>query len=439
MTESAEQQDMDNEYEDAINPRVILADERYKLISEILDDVYKPGQKKWLLSDMLDEVFLHKYLGPPVFLLIMWAMFEFTFQVSEVFMAMIEAGFAYLGGLTSQIPIPWVASLVTDGIIGGVGFILVFLPPILFMYFAIALLENSGYLARAAFVMDRLMVKMGLHGKSFIPLLLGFGCAVPAVMASRTIEGKSNRFTTILISPLMSCAARLPVYVLVAGVFFPMISGTVVFSMYMLGIVMAVMMALIFKRTLFRQRASPLLMELPMYQMPTLRDTSIQTWERTMLFLKKAGTYLLAGSIILWFVSSFGPAGFGVPATESFVSILGKVLEPVFRPLGFTWEIVAALVFGMLAKEVVVGFLGVIFAVQGQGGIGAALTSVLSPVSAVAFMIFVLLYTPCIAAIGTIKKETGSTKWAAFSVLYQFMLAYGLALVTVLIGGFLFG
>ncbi|MBS3794919.1 MAG: ferrous iron transporter B, partial [Candidatus Thorarchaeota archaeon] len=169
------------------------------------------------------------------------------------------------------------------------------------------------------------------------------------------------------------------------------------------------------------------------------RDTSIQTWERTMLFLKKAGTYLLAGSIILWFASSFGPAGFGVPATESFVSILGKVLEPVFRPLGFTWEIVAALVFGIVAKEVVVGFLGVIFAVQGQGGIGAALTSVLSPVSAVAFMIFVLLYTPCIATIGTIKKETGSTKWAAFSVLYQFMLAYGLALVTVLIGGFLFG
>lgn len=438
MTESTNQQDMDNEYRDAINPRVILADERYELISEILDDVYKPGQKKWLLSDMLDEVFLHKYLGLPIFLLIMWAMFEFTFQVSEVFMAMIEAGFTYLGGLTSQIPIPWVASLVTDGIIGGVGFILVFLPPILFMYFAIALLENSGYLARAAFVMDRLMVKMGLHGKSFIPLLLGFGCTVPAVMASRTIEGKSNRFTTILISPLMSCAARLPVYVLVAGVFFPMISGTVVFSMYMLGIVMAVIMALIFKRTLFQQRASPLLMELPMYQMPTLRDTSIQTWERTVLFLKKAGTYLLLGSIILWFASSFGPAGFGVPATESFVSILGKVLEPVFRPLGFTWEIVAALVFGILAKEVVVGFLGVIFAVQGQGGIGAALTSVLSPVSAVAFMIFVLLYTPCIATIGAIKKETGSTKWAAFSVAYQFLLAYGLALLTVLVGGFLF-
>ncbi|MGM0687502.1 MAG: ferrous iron transport protein B, partial [Promethearchaeati archaeon] len=433
-----QQESKDPRYEEEINPRVILADERYELISDILNEVYQPGEQKWMLSDMLDEVFLHKYLGLPIFFLIMWAMFEFTFQASEVFMALIEVGFAYLGGFTSQIPITWVASLVTDGIIGGVGFILVFLPPILFMYFAIALLENSGYLARAAFVMDRLMVKMGLHGKSFIPLLLGFGCTVPAVMATRTIEGKSNRLTTILISPLMSCAARLPVYVLVAGVFFPMISGTIVFSMYTIGIAMAVVMALIFKKTLFQGKASPLLMELPMYQMPTLRDTSIQTWERTVLFLKKAGTYLLTGSVVLWFASSFGPAGFGIPTTESYVSILGKFAEPIFRPLGFTWEIVAALIFGLLAKEVVVGFLGVIFAVQGEGAIAAALQAVMSPVSAFAFMIFVLIYTPCIATIGVIKKETGSTKWAAFSVLYQFLLAYALAFITVFIGGLFF-
>ncbi|MGV9102869.1 MAG: ferrous iron transport protein B [Promethearchaeia archaeon] len=439
MTESTEQQESKNHrYEEEINPRVILADERYELISDILNEVYQPGEQKWMLSDMLDEVFLHKYLGLPIFFLIMWAMFEFTFQASEVFMALIEVGFAYLGGFTSQIPIGWVASLVTDGIIGGVGFILVFLPPILFMYFAIALLENSGYLARAAFVMDRLMVKMGLHGKSFIPLLLGFGCTVPAVMATRTIEGKSNRLTTILISPLMSCAARLPVYVLVAGVFFPMISGTVVFSMYMIGIAMAVVMALIFKKTLFQEKASPLLMELPMYQMPTLRDTSIQTWERTVLFLKKAGTYLLTGSVILWFASSFGPAGFGIPATESYVSILGRIAEPIFRPLGFTWEIVAALIFGLLAKEVVVGFLGVIFAVQGEGAIATALQAVMSPVSAFAFMVFVLIYTPCIATVAVIKRETGSTKWAAFSVLYQFLLAYALAFIAVFIGGLFF-
>jgi len=426
------------EDDDIYDTQLMLADERYEVIGDILCQVYQPGKGKWILSDMLDRVFLHRYLGLPIFLLIIWVMFHFTFEASEVFMAMIEVGLQWIGSYTSQIPIPWLASLLTDGIIGGVGFILVFIPPILFMYMAISMIEDSGYLARAAFVMDRIMMKMGLHGRSFIPLLLGFGCTVPAIMAARTIDGEANRLTTILVSPLMSCAARLPVYVLIAGVFFPDIAGTMVFLMYILGIIMAVLMAFIFKKTLFREQASPLLMELPMYQVPTIHGTIIHAWERGVLFLKKAGTYLLAGAIVLWFIANIGPAGFGVPVSESYIALLGNALTPLFAPIGFPWQIVAALIFGLLAKEVVIESLGIIFTVQGEAAIGTSLALLLGPVQALALMVFVLLYTPCIAAVATIKKETGSWKWAGFSVLYQLILAYVAALVIVLVGGLFF-
>ncbi len=421
--------------EDIYDTQLILADERYEVIGDILCQVYQSGKGKWILSDMLDRVFLHRYLGLPIFLLIVWAMFHFTFQASAVFMAMIEVGLSWIGSYASQIPIPWIASLLTEGIIGGVGFILVFIPPILFMYMAISMLEDSGYLARAAFVMDRIMVKMGLHGRSFIPLLLGFGCSVPAIMAARTIDGESNRLTTILVSPLMSCAARLPVYVLIAGVFFPDIAGTMVFLMYLLGIAMAILMALVFKNTLFKEQTSPLLMELPMYQVPTIHGTVTHATERGILFLKKAGTYLLAGAIVLWFIANTGPAGYGVTIDESYIALLGNAISPLFTPIGFPWQIVAALIFGLLAKEVVVESLGIIFAVQGKTAIGASLALLLGPVQALALMVFVLLYTPCIATIAIIRKETGSWKWAGFSVLYQVTLAYVVSLVVVVIGG----
>ncbi len=432
---------LEKEFDDEIfyESQLMLADERYEVISEILCQVYQPGKRKWVVSDTLDKVFLHKYLGLPIFLLIVWAMFHFTFQVSEVFMAMIEVSLIWLSGFTEQIPIPWLASLLTEGIIGGVGFILVFLPPILFMYIAISMLEDSGYLARAAFVMDRIMMKMGLHGRSFIPLLLGFGCSVPAIMASRTVDGQSNRLATILVTPLMSCAARLPVYVLIAGVFFPDYAGTMIFLMYILGIVMAVLMSLIFKNTIFKEKTSPLLMELPMYQIPTLHGTLTHAWERGFLFLRKAGTYLLGGAIILWFTANTGPAGFGVPVGESYVAMFASLITPIFEPLGFPWQVVAALLFGLLAKEVVVESLGIIFSVQGESAVGASLALLLGPVQALALMVFVLLYTPCIATLGTIKKETGSWKWTLFSLGYQVILAYIGALVVVLVGGFLFG
>jgi ferrous iron transport protein B len=235
----------------------------------------------------------------------------------------------------------------------------------------------------------------------------------------------------------MSCAARLPVYVLIAGVFFPQTAGTMVFLMYMLGILMAVIMALVFKKTLFKGKSSPLLMELPMYQVPTIHGTVTHAWERGVLFLKKAGTYLLGGAIVLWFLANFGPAGFGVPIDDAYLAIIGNLLTPVFAPIGFPWQIVTALLFGLLAKEVVVESLGIIFAVQGTAAIGTSLAGVLAPVQALALMVFVLLYTPCIATIGTIKNETGSWKWAGFSVAYQVTLAYIVALAIVIVGGLL--
>lgn len=417
-----------------IDPQILLADERYEVIGNILCDVYEPGQGKWILSDMIDRVLLHRYLGLPIFLVIMWAMFHFTFEISLVFMEAITQFFAWLGTYTSQIPNPLVASLITDGILGGVGFILTFIPPIFFLYLAISILEDTGYLSRAAFVMDRFMMKMGLHGRSFIPLLLGFGCSVAAVMAARTVDGESNRLTTILVSPLMSCAGRLPIYILIAGVFFPAMAGTVVFLMYMLGIVMAIAVALVLKKTILREESSSMLMELSQYQIPTVHGSFRHMWDRGILFVKTAGTYLLIGSIVMWTLSTFGPAGLGVPIDESFAAILGRFFAPIFQPMGFSWEIVTGLIFGFLAKEAVIQSLAIVYSVGGIA-LETALISSISPLTAITLMVFVLLYIPCLATVGAIRKETGSWKWTGFSIAYQLILAYIVASVVFVIGG----
>ncbi|MFW9956676.1 MAG: ferrous iron transport protein B [Candidatus Odinarchaeota archaeon] len=417
------------------DPQLVLADKRYEIIGNILGEAYEPGQAKWIISDMLDKVLLHRYLGLPIFLVTMWAMFHFTFQISTVFMEMITQFFNWLGTFTSQIPIPWLASLLTNGVLAGVGFILTFVPPIFFLYLAISVLEDTGYLSRAAFVMDRLMMRMGLHGRSFIPLLLGFGCSVAAVMAARTVDGESNRLTTVLVSPLMSCAGRLPVYILIAGVFFPSQAGTMVFFMYILGIVMAIVVSLIFKKVLFREESSSLLMELSRYQIPTVHGSFRHMWDRGLLFLKTAGSYLLVGSIIMWVLSSFGANGYGVPIDFSFASMLGKLIEPIFIPLGFTWQIVTALIFGFIAKEAVIQTLSIIYAVGGTSTLAIALSASITPLTAFALMVFVLLYIPCLATVGAIRKETGSWRWTAFSIVYQLILAYIVALVVIIIGG----
>lgn len=421
------------------DPQLILADQRYEIIGNILCEIYEPGQAKWVLSDMLDKVLLHKYLGLPIFLVIMWAMFHFTFQISLVFMEMITRFFAWLGTYTSLIPVPWLASLLSDGVLAGVGFILTFVPPIFFLYLAISILEDTGYLSRAAFVMDRLMMAIGLHGRSFIPLLLGFGCSVAAVMATRTVDGESNRLTTVLVSPLMSCAGRLPVYILIAGVFFPSFAGSMVFLMYILGIVAAIFVSLLFKKIMFREEPSSLLMELSQYQTPTAHGSFRHMWDRGLLFLRTAGSYLLFGSVIMWVLSSFGPDGYGVSVDSSFASHLGRLIGPIFAPLGFSWQIVTALVFGFIAKEAVVQTLSIIYAVEGTSSLAVALTSSISPIIAFALMVFVLLYVPCLATIGAIRKETGSWKWTTFSIIYQLILAYVVALSVLIIGGIFIG
>ena len=258
-------------------------------------------------------------------------------------------------------------------------------------------------------------------------------------MAARTVDGRSNRLTTILVSPLMSCAGRLPIYILIAGVFFPAYAGTMLFVMYILGIIMAILVSLIFKKVLFREESSSLLMELSQYQIPTAHGSFRHMWDRGLLFLKTAGTYLLVGSIIMWGLSSFGFGGYGVPVEASFASMLGKLLEPIFIPLGFSWQIVTALIFGFIAKEAVIQTLSIIYAVAGTTTLEAALLASITPLSAFALMVFALLYVPCLATIGAIRKETGSWKWTAFSILYQLILAYLVAVGVILIGGLFIG
>jgi ferrous iron transport protein B len=383
---------------------------------------------------MIDKVVLHKHLGIPIFLVMMWGMFQFTFEVAVPFMEMIDLFFGWLGEVVAgAVSNEILASFLADGIIGGLGSVLIFVPNIFLLFFMIALLEDTGYLARAAFVMDRAMYKIGLHGRSFIPMLLGFGCNIPAMMAARSLDDEKDRILTILVNPLISCGARLPVYVLFAGAFFGAYAGTAIFSMYLLGIVLAILVSLLFRRTLFKGEPAPFILELPLYRRPTLHGTVRHMWERGVHFLKKAGGIIFVGLIIVWGLAAFP---WGAPIEQSYVGQLGRALEPLVRPLGFDWRGVVALFFGFVAKEIVVGTYGVLFGLADEAAIGTALTGIMTPLSAFAFMAFVLIYTPCVAALGTAKKELGSWKWAGFLVAYELILAYVVAAVIIIVGGF---
>jgi ferrous iron transport protein B len=413
---------------------IALADERYEQINSILQATLVKGERKWTITDLLDKVFLNKYVGIPAFFALLWAVFQFTFEASAPFMSFIELFFAYLSSLAAQIPNAVVASLLADGIISGLGFILTFTAPIFFLFFALSLLEDSGYLARVAFVFDKVMFKLGLHGRSFIPMLLGFGCNLPAIMAARSVEGKKDRLITILTVPFMSCAARLPVYVLIAGAFFAANAATAVWSMYVIGIAVAILFAVLLRKTILKGEPAPFIVELPTYKMPTLRGSVLHMWERGVSFLKKAGTYLLLGAVIIWVLSVL-PWGVEPGSGESLIGLIGQRLQPIFAPLGFSWQIVSSLVFAFLAKELVVESLGIIYGVAGDASIQTALIASITPVSAFALMVFTLLYVPCLATVGVIKKETGSWKWTLFAVLSEIVIAYVAALVIVGIGG----
>ncbi|MCK4326126.1 ferrous iron transport protein B [bacterium] len=436
---------------------LVIADRRYGFISGAChESVERTAEERLSASDEIDKVITNRILGLPIFLALMWLVFKMTFKFSEAPMSWIERAQGWLGGRLGNLFAEGSAlqSLVVDGIIGGVGSVLVFVPIIFLLFLAIALLEDSGYMARAVFIMDRVMHKMGLHGRSFIPMILGFGCNVPAIMATRTIEDRRNRLVTILINPLMSCGARLPVYTLLAGAFFnERIAGNVIFSIYMLGVALAVIVAKLFRKFLFPGPSAPFVMELPPYRMPTLKGLMIHMWERGALYLKKAGTIIFVGCVLIWFLSNFpyNPKDSGYERLEkSYAGRMGRAIEPVIKPLGFDWKIGVGLVGGFIAKEIVVGTLGVLYQVEEvdeeSETLRAALQNdkypggrnVYNPLVAYTLMVFVLIYVPCVACIAVIKRETNSWRWPIFSVFYLTALAWIMAFI-VYQGGRLLG
>ncbi len=408
----------------------VMADKRYEAISAILPQVRRTEIKGATFSDMVDRVVTNRYLGIPIFLALMWGAFELTFTVAAPFMTMIDTIVAWLAEFAVEAIQPaWLGSLIGDGIISGVGAVLIFLPNIFILFLILAYLEDSGYLARAAFIMDRPLYAIGLPGKAFIPMLIGFGCNVPAIMATRSIESEKDRLLTILVNPFMSCSARLPVYVLFAGAFFGAQAGSVMFFLYVLGIAVAITSAKLFRVTVLPGDVSPFVMEMPPYRLPTAVTSLMHMWSRGSMYLRKAGTIILLGAMVVWALASV-PYGVEYGSAESFAGMLGHLLEPLVAPLGFDWKVAVALIFGFLAKEVVVGSLGVLYG-TGEETLSEALLADphLSAATALALMVFVLLYMPCVAALGVIRKETGSWKWTGFAVIYGLVVAWVLAFV----------
>ena len=420
----------------------LIVSQRYGFIGGLVKEIVtrrQTAEDRLFISDKIDRIVTNRYLGIPIFLLVMWAVFQITFMVGGFLEGWVETFFEWFGGAaetllegigTSEL----INSLVVDGIIGGVGAVLVFIPTIFLLFFFISLLEDSGYMARAAYIMDRFMHTIGLHGKSFIPLLIGFGCSVPAVMATRTLENKKDRLITILIAPLMSCSARLPVYALFVGAFFSANQGLVIFSLYLLGLVLAILMGVLFKRFLFKGETSHFVMELPPYRVPTFKSTFIHMWERGSSFIRKAGTIIFAVVVIIWVLSNL-PVGVEYASQESILGQIGGFVAPIFKPAGFgTWEAAVALIFGILAKEVVVGTLGVIYGAE--TGLTEAIAQHWTPLSAYAFMVMTLIYIPCVAVIGAIKKETNSWGWPIFAVAYTLLLGWLIAVLVYQVGRF---
>ncbi len=462
----------------------VIAEARYGFISGALKETMRlSAAAKQTVSDRIDQVLTNRLLGFPVFVLFMYLLFQGTFTLGAYPVEWIEAGVEFLAKVVGHLlPAGMFHDLVIDGVIGGVGGVIVFLPNILILFLGISLLEDTGYMARAAFIMDRVMHTLGLHGKSFIPLIMGFGCNVPAIMAARTLETRRDRLLTILINPLMSCSARLPVYVLIASAFFPGKEGNIIFAIYFIGIALAIIMGQIFSKTLFKGETTPFVMELPPYRMPTLLSVMIHMWEKTKVYLQKMGGVVLAFSIVIWFLGNFpkdiqySPElesarqtiesslakcdAAGQQAVEaatvceklrekmsdtekamenqrlaqSYIGRLGHAVEPLIAPLGFDWKLGVSLITGFVAKEVVVSTMGVLYQAGNSetGSVGlvdALKKSGLTPVTAFGFMVFVLIYVPCMVTIVTIWRETGSLGWTCFAVGYLMALAWIMAFI----------
>jgi ferrous iron transport protein B len=469
----------------------VITDSRYGFIAGAMKETYKENpQQRRRRTDVIDSVLTHRLFGFPFFFFFIWLMFQATFRLGKYPKGWIEDGVGMLSRWASAtLPGGPFTDLIVDGIIGGVGGVIVFLPNILILFFFISFMEDTGYMARAAFIMDRVMHKIGLHGKSFIPLIMGFGCNVPAIMATRTIEDRNNRLLTILINPFMSCSARLPVYILLIGAFFPDHPGTVLFLLYGTGIALAVIVARIFKRFLFKKTDTPFVMELPPYRLPTLRSTTRHMWFKGSQYLRKMGGVIMVASVIIWFLGYYPRQNEQTQLIEtqkqelvdkysevkehadqelaekieyeqqeklkqlnhlqekvrhegSYIGRLGKSIEPAIHPLGFDWKMGVSLLSGVAAKEIVISTMAVLYQTEDAESSGNAQlikqlqndkypdgTPVFTTLSAISFLIFILIYFPCVAVIAAIKKEAGSWKWAVFTIFYTTGLAYFLSLI----------
>ncbi len=477
---------LEKEYKD--KSETIITDAKYGFIAGALKETYvAKKKKKRSKSDFIDDVLTHKIWGFPIFIFFMWLMFQTTFSLGEFPMNWIDAGVGALSEWVEQIIPPGaLQSLIKDGIVAGVGGVIIFLPNILILFFFISFMEDTGYMARVSFIMDKLMHGIGLHGKSFIPLLMGFGCNVPAIMATRTLENRNDRLLSMLIIPFMSCSARLPVYVLLTAAFFPDNVGNMLFAIYLIGILLAILSALLLKKSFFKDNEAPFVMELPPYRVPTLKNTSIHMWEKAVQYLKKMGGIILIASIIIWALSYY-PQDVtystdydsqitmikndstltdtvqkqaridelyllkkGEHQAASYIGRIGKSIEPIMQPLGFDWKISVSIITGLAAKEIVVASMGVLYQAETEADENSIklrnklqqyeYTSgvrkgqkVITPLVAFALMLFILIYFPCIAVIAAIKNE-GNWKWAIFTMIYTTGLAYLVAFLTYQIG-----
>ncbi len=474
------------ELEYAEHSETIITDAKYGFIDGALKETYSTGKQIYRKVRELDDLLTHRFWGFPIFLLLMWVMFQTTFSLGSYPMDWIELGVSEMGNfIRNLLPDGALRDLLVDGIIGGVGGVIVFLPNILILFFFISLMEDSGYMARAAFIMDKLMHKMGLHGKSFIPLVMGFGCNVPSIMATRTLENKSDRILTMIIAPFMSCSARLPVYVLLISAFFPHYQGLVLFSIYLIGILLAVIVALVMKRLVFAKKEVPFVMELPPYRIPTFKNTALHMWHKAQQYLKKMGTVILVASVLIWALGYF-PRNINYSQDyaalenkiekssqlsekakaqqlqtlaiekkseeqeKSYIGQLGHAMEPIIAPLGYDWKMGVSILTGLAAKEIVVSTMGVLYhaGLESNETSGTLITNiqnqthktgelkgqkVFTPLVAFGFMLFILIYFPCIAVIAAIKKEA-NWGWAIFTMVYTTLVAWVVAFAVYQVG-----
>ncbi|MEH7348075.1 ferrous iron transport protein B [Gottfriedia acidiceleris] len=432
--------------EQGVSPSKWIYSVRKEVISNLIgSSVEKESNEAVTLTDRIDRFVTHPILGIPIFLVTMFLMFKLTFDWLGLPLSDALDGFLsgpvtdwLTNGLNAINASDFIKAVILDGIVAGVGGVLVFVPQIFILFLLISFLEDFGYMSRAALVMDRSMEMVGLTGKAFIPMIIGFGCNVPGVMAARTIEQPRERLLTILLTPLMSCSARLPVYALFVGAFFAKNQAIVVFSLYILGIVVALILAKVFSSTILKGEFSLFVVELPPYRMPQGKALFRSTWDKGKGFIRKAGTFIFGGSVAIWLLSYMGPSGFGVSMDDSFLAMIGGILTPILAPLGFgTWQAGASLLTGFLAKEVVVSAMNIIYHVPNANSLQGILSTQFSALSAFSFMVFVLLYVPCLATVATIRKETGSAKWTYFSVGYALVIAYILALIIYQVGSLL--